>query len=133
MARFRTTPQIRKALHSRRLKNKTWREKAEACNIFKANGDPDPGMAWRLANEPAYEPRDLTTRIRLGMSPICPTCHRRLPHTHPTLRRWIDLPDDELAAALANRRPITPAWVQQAADHLATLERRAYARRGKPV
>ena len=53
--------------------------------IIKNDGQPDKGMAFRIAD--GYEPRRVDTRRRLGLSDRCPSCHQRTPRTVPA---WVD-------------------------------------------
>jgi len=56
----------------------SWPKASRACNVLTPGGKPNPGLAQMIA-EKDYEPKLLATRMRLGLPPVCPECHQRLP------------------------------------------------------
>jgi len=85
---------------------KTWRAVAEKWGI-------NPGMAFMIARR-GYEPKTSAIRTKLGMSamtlaPVCPKCgklHISKKCTHKTIRKWRDLPTDQLRYAIEHREVI---------------------------
>jgi hypothetical protein len=55
-----------------------WDEIAVELGILKENGEPDTGMTYKIVVD-GYEPKKVETRTRLGLPPVCPECHQRLP------------------------------------------------------
>jgi hypothetical protein len=81
---------------------KSWPKVSIAYGVLTPEGKPNPRLAQMIAT--GYEPRKPETQIRLGLSPICLTCKRklsRLPHQ-------------------------LPAWLLQAIQNLANLEAKAH-------
>ena len=56
----------------------SWPKASRACKVLTPGGKPNPGLAQMIA-EKDYEPKLLATRMRLGLPPVCPECHQRLP------------------------------------------------------
>ena len=54
-----------------------WWDIANQLGVSGPDGNPSPGLAKRIAD--GYEPRKPETRTRLGLPPICPECHQKLP------------------------------------------------------
>jgi hypothetical protein len=84
--------------------------------IVKEDGSPDPGMACQIVDR-NYEPKLLTTRTRLGLPPICPECHQKLPKPARVVK-FDPAQMDAVVAFLREREKLLP---------------RIYARGGKLV
>jgi hypothetical protein len=69
-----TARKARELLKLRR-NNITWERAAKEVGIVKDNGDPDPGLAYKIAIE-GYEPKGQEVRDRLGLKKICTSCMR---------------------------------------------------------
>lgn len=86
-----------------------WRQ---VGSIYRITG----GMAYRIAKEKGYEPKDAHIRYVLGLpallpTPVCEHCgevhvSRRCPHRPKPVRRWRDLPALALRWALENREEL---------------------------
>jgi len=63
-------------------KQTLWRTVCLTCNILTEKGEPDTGLAYKIAYD-EYEPGH-AVRLRLGMSDICTECHR--PKRKPSVR-----------------------------------------------
>jgi hypothetical protein len=76
-----------------------WQDVAKRTKIIGPDGSPSPGLAKKIIDQ-NYEPARRSTRIRLGFSPICPTCHQKVPQS----RRQVHFDPrqmDEVVAFLA--------------------------------
>jgi hypothetical protein len=79
----RPTTRLARILASAHRK-KSFRQIAIQYQILTPGGHPDKGMVKRIID--GYEPKLPETRARLGLPPlpaVCPSCKRRIPHTHP--------------------------------------------------
>lgn len=74
-----TAETARKAKKIRKLRETNppvkWEEICRAFGILKENGEPDTGLAHRIAYD-EYEPKKQETRDRLGLKKICLSCGR---------------------------------------------------------
>jgi hypothetical protein len=52
-----------------------WRVICEKFGIWKADGEPDTGMAYKIAYDD-HEPEDRDVRTRLGLNDMCVKCQR---------------------------------------------------------
>jgi len=103
---------LRRAIRKRYRQVRKWQVVADEFGIT-------VGMAWRLANEPGYEPRGARIRLRLGLPAmvevaacaVCGEVHTK-PHPQPLsetergARRWFDLPKWVLKWAFENREEV---------------------------
>jgi len=74
------------------------------------------GMAYRIANEQGYEPKDVHIRYILGLpalvpAPVCEKCGevhltKRCTRRRKSWLRWRDLPSALLRHALENREEL---------------------------
>lgn len=81
-----------------------WEDISVDLGLTTVDGRPDPGMAYRIVKQ-GYRPKRISTQIRLGIAPICPTCHRPLHEKRKRRRRsLLDYPDKELKAMFENRQ-----------------------------
>jgi hypothetical protein len=94
----RTLDQLAEELWLRHMNNGSWRITAELSRVTTAEGKPNPGLAHRIAMK-GYSPARSDTRQRLGLPPICVTCHTRLKRVRKV-----------------------PAWVEEAVENLRRLE-----------
>ena len=58
-----------------RRKPVLWRVVCEKMGVLKSDGQPDTGMAYKIAYR-EHEPEDRVVRVRLGLRDICVKCHR---------------------------------------------------------
>ena len=85
----------------------SWRAVARAHNITNEHGEINPALAERIAMQD-YEPVKMSTRRRLGLPQVCPTCTRRIKQPGNGIRpvNWrslIDLDEDTLRRIFDNR------------------------------
>jgi hypothetical protein len=72
------TARLAENLRNSHVLTSSWPKASVACNVLTPGGKPNPGLAEMIA-EKDYEPKLLATRTRLGLPPICPECHQKLP------------------------------------------------------
>lgn len=68
------TAQKAESIRRLRAKGWTWERTSIKLGILKENGDPDPGLAYKIAE--GYEPKGPAVRARLGLKALCLTCMR---------------------------------------------------------
>lgn len=90
------SPQTRalaKALREAYHQYHSWRETARRHAITTPSGQPNPGLAWRIAKQ-KYDPHSPALRERLCLPPIkqCPECHRTF-KPKPAMKTWHHLDD----------------------------------------
>lgn len=95
----RETARIARELRKLYSRGLTWEGAAREAGILKENGEPDPGLAYRIALQ-GYEPKKISTRERLGLKKICFTCLRGFRKVSraalsPWVRWWRGLPKQE--------------------------------------
>ena len=82
MGKIAQTPEVAKLAehgHYLRFHDKMfWYDIADELGIVKGNGMPDTGLTYRIVMD-GYEPKKPETRTRLGLPPVCPECHQKLP------------------------------------------------------
>jgi hypothetical protein len=69
------TRQLAARIRRLRGKGKTWETVCRELRIFKRDGSPDTGLAYRIALD-NYEPKGAEVRERLGLKKICLACMR---------------------------------------------------------
>ena len=72
------TARLAENLRSQHVLLKSWPKASIACRVLTPDGRPNPKLAQMIATD-GYEPRLIETRTRLGLPPICPECHQKLP------------------------------------------------------
>ncbi len=114
--KVRVLVQLAQELQEKHAMLNSWRKAAAACGVFTNDGQPDPGLALRIATK-GYDPRRSETRMRLGLPPICIACGQKV-----------------------KRVRHVPAWLNEAVANLQKLEAaadpkpdeyRVYGRGGK--
>jgi hypothetical protein len=77
MEQNRNTAQLAEKLRSEYVLLNSWPKVSVICSVLTPEGLPNPKLAQSIAN--GYEPKKMSTRIRLGLPPICPVCYQHLP------------------------------------------------------
>jgi hypothetical protein len=72
------TARLAEKLRSQYVLLNSWPKASVACKVLTPDGLPNPKLAQAIA-EDDYEPKKMSTRVRIGLGPICPECHQRLP------------------------------------------------------
>lgn len=103
---MKTLGSVRREIRKAYQKLRNWRAVGRRFGISE-------GMAWRIANEAEYEPKDAHIRTRLGlpaleMAPACPRCGvvhvtKRCTKRGRTVRRLWDMPVGALRKMLEER------------------------------
>jgi hypothetical protein len=99
--KYRVLAQLAQELQEKHAALNSWPKASIACDVLTEDGRPDPGLAHRIATK-GYDPRRNETRQRLGLPPICVTCHTRIKRVHHV-----------------------PAWLDEAVANLRKLEEQA--------
>ena len=115
--KIRSISQLVENLRLKHAELHSWPKASEACGVITADGRPNPGLAYRIA-ERGYEPGRSETRKRLGLPPVCVQCGQKV-----------------------RRERHVPEWLTVAVGNLARLESaaghvpadRVYGRGGRRV
>lgn len=106
---------LARKLRSTHRKTKSWSLTARQHGIVTDDGQPNKGLAYRIAMQ-EYEPRGHATLIRIGAPCACDECKRNKIRT-PKKRKFIDdMTEQELIQALHDRRdmgPVDPRIVRE--------------------
>jgi hypothetical protein len=61
----------------------SWPKESVKCKVLTPEGKPNPKLAQMIAN--GYEPKKIETRTRLGLPPVCSTCHQKVRKSRPDI------------------------------------------------
>ena len=66
---------------------KSWPKVSVACHVLTPDGKPNPKLAQMIAG--GYDPKNVETRTRLDLPPICPACYQKLPKPPRVIPDWL--------------------------------------------
>jgi hypothetical protein len=75
---MRTLARLVSDLKAAKDKTGSWSKASVVCNVLLENGKPDPGLAYRIA-EQGYEPKTVKVCRRINIPTYCKVCERTAP------------------------------------------------------